>query len=254
MYQRACELNITRQFLLLSRNKGEVCLKKNWKTQEEGLEENTIIIASGQHDLKYVKMTGRLQIDLYNYLRRDYNLTKYKLDYVSGYFIGDGVKKIEHIDNNTKIYSKNLKGLEMGSYINFEEAAHSVDSYKNGEKFQIIDIDYSEASFIIKGHETPDMKKKVRWGLAKDDVTPHDIFRMTNEGPDERALIAKYCVQDCNLVHHLLNKIDVVTGYVEMASLCSVPLDFIVMRGQGIKLTSYISKKCREKYAHASTR
>jgi len=247
MYQRACELNITRQFLLLSRNKGEVCLKKNWKTQEEGLEENTIIIASGQHDLKYVKMTGRLQIDLYNYLRRDYNLTKYKLDYVSGYFIGDGVKKIEPLGDNTKIYSKNLKGLELGSYINFEEAAHSVDSYKNGEKFQIIDIDYSESSFVIKGHESPNMNKKVRWGLAKDDVTPHDIFRMTNEGPDERALIAKYCIQDCNLVHHLLNKIDVVTGYVEMASLCSVPLNFIVMRGQGIKLTSYISKKCREK-------
>ena len=31
-----------------------------------------------------------------------------------------------------------------------------------------------------------------------------------------------------------------------MASLCSVPLDFLVMRGQGIKLTSYIAKKCRE--------
>ena len=91
------------------------------------------------------------------------------------------------------------------------------------------------------------MTKKVRWGLAKDDVTPQDIFRMTNEGPDERALIAKYCIQDCNLVHHLMNKIDVITEYIEMSALCSVPIDFIVMRGQGIKLTSYIAKKCREK-------
>ena len=76
------------------------------------------------------------------------------------------------------------------------------------------------------------MTKKVRWGLAKDDVTPQDIFRMTNEGPDERAVIAKYCIQDCNLVHHLMRKIDVMTGYIEMASLCSVPMDFLVMRGQ----------------------
>jgi DNA polymerase elongation subunit (family B) len=37
------------------------------------------------------------------------------------------------------------------------------------------------------------------------------------------------------------------TGYIEMASLCSVPLDFLVMRGQSIKLTSYIAKKCRAK-------
>ena len=82
------------------------------------------------------------------------------------------------------------------------------------------------------------MKKQVRWGLAKDDVTPQDIFRMTNEGPDERYLIAKYCIQDCNLVHYLMNKIDVITGFVEMSGLCSVPMDFLVMRGQGIKLTS----------------
>ena len=33
----------------------------------------------------------------------------------------------------------------------------------------------------------------------------------------------------------------------EVASICSVPIDFIVMRGQGIKLLSFIAKKCREK-------
>ena len=32
-----------------------------------------------------------------------------------------------------------------------------------------------------------------------------------------------------------------------MAKICSVPMEFIIMRGQGIKLTSYIAKKCREK-------
>ena len=37
------------------------------------------------------------------------------------------------------------------------------------------------------------------------------------------------------------------TEMSEMANLCSVPLNFIAMRGQGIKLLSYIAKKCREK-------
>jgi len=31
-----------------------------------------------------------------------------------------------------------------------------------------------------------------------------------------------------------------------MAKICSVPINFLVMRGQGIKLTSYVAKKCRE--------
>jgi DNA polymerase elongation subunit (family B) len=254
MYLRAKELKCERSFLRLSRNKNEICLKRDWRTGREGLEENTLVIASGQHDLKYAKMTGRLQIDMYNYLRRDYQLTQYKLDYVSGYFIGDGVKKLEYItppNTNscyTKVYSKNLTGLEPGSFINFEEEAHSVDSYKNGQKFEVSEVDYANGTFTIQGKETPDLiTKKVRWGLAKDDVTPQDIFRMTNEGPAERAVIAKYCIQDCNLVHHLMRKIDVMTDYSEMASLCSVPMDFLVMRGQSIKLTSYIAKKCREK-------
>ena len=34
---------------------------------------------------------------------------------------------------------------------------------------------------------------------------------------------------------------------VEQSKICSVPIDYIIMRGQGIKLTSYIAKKCREK-------
>ena len=249
MYERSKELGIYREFLKLSRNKNELCLNKDWRTGKETIEESSIKIASGQHDLKYVKMTGRVQIDLYNYLRRDYNLVKYKLDYVASYFIGDVVKAIEYNEerNMTKITTKNLTGLEEGNYITFEEEAHSVDPYKDGMKFQVEEINVDESYFMIVGNERPDMNKKVKWGLAKDDVTPQDIFRMTNEGPDERAIIAKYCIQDCNLVHHLFRKIDVLTGCVEMASLCSVPMDFVILRGQGIKLTSYLAKKCREK-------
>ena len=250
MFRRALENNCVDKFLTLSRNKKEKCY--NEKVNEKGkkeitIEQSSIILASGQHDLRFIKMNGRLQVDLYNYFRRDYNLTSYKLDYVSGYFIGDGVKKIEHQDNLSIIYSKNLKGLEVGSYINFEETSHSTDFYKEGQKFCVVSIDYENNSFVIDSIENPDMTKSVKWGLAKDDVTPQDIFRMTNEGPDERAVIAKYCIQDCNLVHHLMNKIDVMTGYVEMSKICSVPINFLVMRGQGIKLTSYIAKKCREK-------
>ena len=247
MYQRAKELDCVNGFLQLSRNQNEVCIKRDWRTGKESLEENTLFIASGQHDLKFVNMTGRLQVDLYNYLRRDYQLIKYKLDYVAGYFIGDSVKRIEHVDGRTKVYSKNLTGLENSSFVSFEEEAHSVDNYKDGKKFEVSDVDLESGTFWIDTIETPDMKKKVRWGLAKDDVTPQDIFRMTNEGPKERSVIAKYCIQDCNLVHHLMKKIDVITDYIEMSSLCSVPMDFLVMRGQGIKLTSYIAKKCREK-------
>jgi DNA polymerase elongation subunit (family B) len=248
MFRRSLENSCETEFLALSRNKGEFCGTRDYKTGKIGIKESSIVIASGQHDLRYIDMTGRLQVDLYNYFRRDFNLTSYKLDYCAGYFIGDGVKKIEHLPSgNTKVTSSNLMGLENGNYIHFEESSHSTDMYKEGEKFKVTNVNPEERSFEIEGHEMPDMTKSVRWGLAKDDVTPQDIFRMTNEGPKERAIIAKYCIQDCNLVHHLMNKIDVMTGYIEMSKICSVPISFLVLRGQSIKLTSFIAKKCREK-------
>lgn len=249
MFRRALENKCEEDFLMLSRNEGEFCGNRDAKTGKISIEQTSIALASGQYELRFVKMTGRLQIDLYNYFRRDFNLTSYKLDYVSGYFIGDDVKKMVYDAdrNRTSVVSGNLAGLEVGNYINFEESSHSTDSYKDGAKFKILALDKETRTFEIEGREEPDMKKSVRWGLAKDDVTPQDIFRMTNEGPAERATIAKYCIQDCNLVHHLMNKIDVMTGYIEMSKICSVPISFLVMRGQGIKLTSYIAKKCREK-------
>ena len=248
MFRRSLENSCENEFLRLSRNKGEFCGTRDYSTGKIGIKESSIVIASGQHDLHYIEMKGRLQIDLYNYFRRDFNLTSYKLDYCAGYFIGDGVKKLEHLPSgNTKIVSSNLMGLENGNYIHFEESSHSTDTYKDGAKFKVANVNLAERTFEIEGHEMPDMTKSVRWGLAKDDVTPQDIFRMTNEGPAERAIIAKYCIQDCNLVHHLMNKIDVMTGYIEMAKICSVPISFLVLRGQSIKLTSFIAKKCREK-------
>lgn len=250
MYYRCLEngIDCLKQFLKLSRNRNEICGKEDKNTGIYKIEESSITIASGTHNLSFIKMNGRIQIDLYNYFRREYNLTSYKLDYVSGHFIGDSVKSIEVHENcnYTLIKSKNLTGLHDGNFIHFEEIGHSSEFYKNGAKFEIYDVDEKSGIFKVKSAVYPDMKKKVKWCLAKDDVSPQDIFRMTNEGAKERAIIAKYCIQDCNLVHHLLRKIDVITGLVEMAKICNVPIDFLIMRGQGIKLFSFIAKKCRE--------
>ena len=248
MFKRAEENNCIEDFLKLSRNKDEICATKDKETGKYKLEESTIQIASGQHDLRFIKINGRLQVDLYNFFRREENLTSYKLDYVAGHFIGDFIKDLVHTESGeTEIKTSNMTGLLEGSFVHFEEIGHSIDYYDNGAKFQVTYVNKSTCKFKIDGIVNPDISKKVRWCLAKDDVTPKDIFRMTNGSADDRAVIAKYCIQDCNLVHYLFNKADILTGFIEMAKICSVPINFLVMRGQGIKLTSYIAKKCREK-------
>jgi DNA polymerase elongation subunit (family B) len=251
MFRRSQECNCATEFLQLSRNKGEVCANTDYKSGKMEIDKSSITLASGTYDLSIIKMNGRFQVDMYNWFRRTENLVSYKLDYVGGYFIGDYTKSFEHLFNEscqeiTRVYTKNMMGLQEQNYIHFEEINYSSDYYKEGAKFVVINVNKKEKWFEILGHEQPSAYK-IKWGLAKDDVTPKDIFRMTHEGPASRAVIAKYCIQDCNLVHHLFNKVDVVTDLVEMSRLCSVPMSFLVFRGQGIKLTSYVAKKCREK-------
>ena len=247
MDKRAQELECRKEFLQLGRNINEICLKKDWKTNKEDIDTNKILLASGEYQLRYISMPGRLKIDLLNYLRREFQLSCYKLDYISGYFICDSVIKIEYKENNTLIYSKNLKGLEIGSFIAFQEVSFSINPYKNGKKFEIININLEENYFEISGKEELDAIKKLTWGLAKDDVGPQEIFKLANGTDSDRAKIAKYCLKDCKNTLDVLEKIDVITFYVEMAALCNVPKNFLVHRGQGIKLQSYIAKKCREK-------
>ncbi len=244
IFQRAKENSCLNELSYLSKNIDEQSLMTDWKTNKKTLKEAALSIASGVHELNYFPITGRIQIDLYNVFRRDFNLPSYKLDYVSGYFIGDSISKIE--DN--KLFSKNLTGLSKSAFIHIEVITHSTEYLNNGEKFKVLDIDKDHGFFIIDKTLSLDFSQcKFRWCLAKDDITPQDIFNLTRQGPSERALVAKYCIQDCNLVHQLFQKLDLFTGFIEMSKICSVPINYLIFRGQGIKLTSFIAKKCMEK-------
>jgi DNA polymerase elongation subunit (family B) len=135
----------------------------------------------------------------------------------------------------------------VGDYIHIELCGFTSDYYDGGRKFQVLSICQEDEFKVITIQGAHTFDKSIKWTMAKDDVTPQDIFRLTRGSSSDRARVAKYCIQDCNLVHHLLNKTDVITGYIEMSRICNVPISFLVFRGQGIKLTSYVAKKCREK-------
>jgi len=110
-------------FSELSRNKNEFCKKV----------EKEIRIASGTHQLVYMDLPGIIQIDLYNYFRREVNLGSYKLNDVASHFIGDMVSSWTKLDDTTVIKSGNLMGLQRGNFVCFELIGHSVDTYEGGK-------------------------------------------------------------------------------------------------------------------------
>ena len=274
MYNRSKELNCVNEFLKLSRNKNEVCISNDWraeyrdklvknkagathsnpnsntKDKYKSIETNKIVLASGEYNLKFIKMPGRIIIDMCVIFRKEFTLSSNKLDFTSSYFISDVISKVtlDSKNNSTKIFTNNLTGINIGSYIKFDELGFSNNLYKKGKKFEIIDINKSEQWFVIAGLEELDLVNyKYNWGLAKDDVTPQEIFKLANGSDYDRWTVGKYCLADCDNVIWLLLKVDVITDKVEMSNLCDVPLSYLLLRGQGIKLQSYVSKKCGEK-------
>lgn len=106
------------------------------------------------------------------------------------------------------------------------------------ENLSLINIKYN-AKIPIRGN-------KIFWAHAKDDISPNDLFRLYKGTDEDRGTIAKYCIMDCVLVTKLMEKLKVLNNNIGMANVCNVPLNYIFMRGQGIKIFSLVSKKCRE--------
>lgn len=230
MYERARELEIEEEFSKISRIKDKSCDLFEKKLSSSALGDNT---------LKYIDTIGRINMDLLKIVQRDHNLESYKLDFVAETFMNDSVLEI----NGNTLKIKNAKVLNKGNYITLLDNHN--EKFKNGKKFKILEIDYKEE--IVTLEETINNEENiVKWCLAKDDVSPNDIFRLQKESSEGRCIIATYCIQDCVLVLHLINKLQIITNNIAMANTCSVPLSFIFLRGQGIKVFSLVSKECRK--------
>jgi DNA polymerase elongation subunit (family B) len=88
---------------------------------------------------------------------------------------------------------------------------------------------------------------KLYLGDAKIDMTPHEMFRRYKEGtPHELMEVAQYCIKDTLLPHRLMKRLCTLLNLLEMANATWVPIDFLVTRGQQIKVFSQLTKKAKE--------
>jgi len=244
IYDRAKKLNIDNEFSFMSKLNNFKCEFKEIKLASSALGENI---------LKFWNTPGRIHIDLMKDIQKTFNLPSYKLDYVASNFIRGEV--LSYNINENDIYElkcKNVNDIFANDYIHLEVIKGFV-SDDVGEKYLVIDIKFTDNIIIIKGNEHlyNELEKAklggmIYWSQAKDDVGPKDIFKLQKGTPNDRAIIAKYCIKDCKLVNLLINKLEVITKNIEMSNVCYVPLSYLFIRGQGIKLFSLCLKEFRE--------
>ena len=239
VYDR-CELHlgIKTEMSLISKLKNYECRFRDFKLASSALGENMI---------KYWDTPGRIHVDLMKDVQKTYNLSSYKLDMVAANFIRGKIVNLEKKKDKYLLHCENINDITENDYIHIEHVKSFV-SDNIGTKYLVKKIDEEKKTLLIKS----DIELKLVdegylfWSQAKDDVTPADIFRFQKGTSADRSIVAKYCVKDCRLVNLLVSKLEVITKNIEMANVCYVPLSYLFVRGQGIKLFSLCLKCYRE--------
>ena len=147
---------------------------------------------------------------------------------------------------------KEFGNLKVGDYLSLKLHSNIGETnYKDNKKYRVtLETDHIELcgaylQFIDVPKDThkesiwePSLSEyfKIEWCLMKDDVSPQDIFQKHQRGgPDGRADVAKYCIQDCELCINLTIALDVIPNNIAMANVCYVPQSYIYLRDKVLK-------------------
>jgi DNA polymerase elongation subunit (family B) len=204
--------------------------------------------AMGDNRMYIWSAHGRLQVDMFHSVKRNHVLPSYKLDEVAKHFLS-GALKTHHYDPSTSTLTLHVSGAiqevragraislldETGETVSPKLIVHSV---QGGVLTCVLPLEQEALD---------EMEDATKWVIVKDDVSPQDIFRLHREGAESRAVVGKYCLQDCDLVIELYKKLETFNNAMSMANVCSVPVTYIFTRGQGIKIESLMFKACRER-------
>ena len=220
----------------------------------------------GDNVLKYISMDGRIVFDIQKEIQKGHLLESYKLDDVSSHFMKGKIKNVKVAKRDGK-YGVNMNvssigNLKVGDYITINlNTKFGSFKFLNGKKFKVELLDVDDKNIYIYETRVGGINKKYKdslisyeWCLAKDDISPQQIFDKHKYGGSKgRAEVAKYCIMDCELCIHLLLQLDMIPNNIGMASVSWVPISYIFLRGQGIKINSIITKVCSEEKTRIPT-
>ena len=213
------------------------------------LEEKRLASSALGDNMLYMWQTpGRLRIDLLGHIKRKAQLPSYKLDSVAAVYLSGKLSGIAagDVPNKWLLKTKQMGDARIGRYV---QVLDELGEELTAEKMEIVGFAEDGKGFYVSSTEELSIVagEAARWAVVKDDVSPQDIFRLHRGSDSDRAIVAAYCVQDCDLTLELYKKLDVFNEAMSMANVCSVPVSYIFTRGQGIKIESLIFKDCMAK-------
>ena len=142
----------------------------------------------GDNVLKYISMDGRVVFDIQKEIQKGHALESYKLDDVSAHFMKGSILNVKLLtrEDKTILGVKNIGNLKDGDYITINiNTKFGSFKHNNGKKYKVSVVNHELKILFIEGgkHRINKINKKYadslisyEWCLAKDDISPQQIF------------------------------------------------------------------------------
>ncbi|KAK9470006.1 DNA polymerase family B-domain-containing protein [Dipodascopsis tothii] len=123
------------------------------------------------------------------------------------------------------------------AYGSRESKSINIDGRLQFDLLQLIQRDYKLRSYTLNAVSDHFLKEQ------KEDVHHSIITDLQNGTPESRRRLAVYCLKDAYLPIRLMDKLMCLVNYSEMARVTGVPFNYLLTRGQQVKVVSQLFRK-----------
>ena len=167
-----------------------------------------------------------------------YNIISFDLSYIldrAKALNMQGFGKFGRVINNLSkvknaIYQSKLMGMRETKDIN-------IDGRIQLDMLMVMHVEHKLSSYSLNNVSYHFLKEQ------KEDVHPSIIYDLQNGNPDTRRRLAVYCLKDAELPLKLMDKLMSLYNYSEMARVTGVPIRFLFIKGQQVKVASQLYRK-----------
>ncbi|KAF9581072.1 DNA-directed DNA polymerase delta [Lunasporangiospora selenospora] len=171
-----------------------------------------------------------------------YNTSNFDFPYLLDRARHLGVHKFPFLGrlNDIKTVAKDTR-FSSKAHGNRENKVINLDGRLQLDMLQVMQRDYKLRSYTLNSVCAEFL------GEQKEDVHHSIITELQNGNEETRRRLAVYCLKDAYLPQRLMDKLMCLINYIEMARVTGVPFNYLLVRGQQIKVISQLYRNAYEK-------
>lgn len=171
-----------------------------------------------------------------------YNIWKFDLEYI---FKRARRLNVEHMFNINR-YTEEPSQMYSAKFSSsaYGDNEYSMVSSKGRMQIDLLEL-YKREHKLVK-YSLNAVSDHFLGDVKVDMPIPEMFAKYETGSPEDMRAIGMYCVKDTELPLRLMSKLNDLSNLIEMAKATCVPMNFLIERGQQIKVFSQIAKQTRK--------